>query len=126
MIKGRDEYNKRRLDSKIRHQTYNQNIAEFKSEQLATATREIENNAIPNPAEMLIGMIKEAKMILADPALTKGEYHKERQMYLALYKEYAALTGANAPTAQSMDMNVKQDETKSSKDITEELIIDNK
>ena len=121
-VAARDEYNRRRKETKKRHETYKSNIAAFKSKQLQRAQDEIEAGTMPDPAQLLITMIKEQQLRLAGEKLTKGENLKERQMLLLLYKEYAALTGANAPGSQTIDVAVEPEEPKSSSDIQDELI----
>ena len=120
---GRDKVNKRRKETRERHRDYRYNIASFKSQQLKATQEQIDAGIIPNPADMLISMITEQQLIVSGAELTKREHLNERQLLLSLYKEYAALTGANAPSSQTIDMNAQEAEVKTPADIREELIL---
>ena len=120
--KGRERRVKRQREGKERRQRYEDQLATLKTEQLETAKGYIESGEVPSPADLLMSMITEQLVTVANPELTTGELNKERELLMKLYDRYDKLTGASAPASQSISVSSSEDEEITPEQVQEELL----
>lgn len=121
LAEGRDRYNKRRQAAAKKRKEYELSLKEFKANQFEQAQERMESGEMQSPAEMLMDMIQTQTLAVNNPELTKGEQIKERELLLKLWDRYAALTGANAPSASQIDVTSTSTEEDKPEDIDAEL-----
>ena len=107
-------------ETKARREDYKKQLAQFKEEQMDT-TRAYMDAGMLSPAELLMNMLKEQQIAVANPDLSPSEALKERALLMQIYDRYDKLTGASAPTAQSIDIN-STEEVKTPEEIQKELL----
>lgn len=107
---GRDKYNSKQRQLRQRRQEYKEKLSDIKAEQLEIATESIESGDIPEPMQLLIDMIKEQRIALSNPDLKPNELLKEKDLMLALQKQYAVMLGAQAPSSQSVEVSKAEPE----------------
>ena len=69
---GRDAHNKKQSEARKRRQDYKNQLSEFKEQQLETAQSYIEAG-VPSPADLIMNMIQEQLIIVANPELKTAE-----------------------------------------------------
>ena len=121
MAAGRDALNKRRQQAAKKRKQYDLALKEFKAEQFNEAQARMESGDIRSPAEMIIDMIKEQELAVANPALTTNELKHEKELLIKLYDRYTALVGVNAPTAQQIDVTSKEEVEETPDSVAEEI-----
>ena len=97
-------WNQKQKEMAKRRKEYTQQLNEFKHDQLSTVTDQLAEGRVSSPADMLMKMIQEQELLMADPNLDEKNKFKEKELYLKLWDRYAALTGANAPSASSISV----------------------
>ena len=97
-------WNQKQKEMAKRRKEYTQQLNEFKHDQLSTVTDQLAEGRVSSPADMLMKMIQEQELLMADPNLDEKNKFKEKELYLKLWDRYASLTGANAPSASSISV----------------------
>ena len=121
-IEAGQKSNRKKAANAARRRNYQERLSELKADQLDIAQDYIQNKGVPSPADLLMNMIKEQMMIVANPELSNMESNKERNLLMSMWDRYADLTGAKAPNSQTIDVTSKIEEKDSPEQVQEKLL----
>ena len=122
MAEKRDERHRLAREHKANKAKYKQTLADFKASQHQEAQDRIASGEIPSPMEVMLEMIKEQTIIVANPGLDEAQPLKERTLLMQMNRDYAMMTGANAPSSQSVDVTSESVEEQSPEEVQAELL----
>ena len=122
MRMGTAKYNQSLKDRKERKIAYKDQVQSIKQMELSKVHMAIANGTQKSPAEALLNMMRNQEVFMNDPNTTPNQLHKERALYLDMYKQYAALTGVNAPNTQAVEMEVEESSEMTSDEVQAKLM----
>ena len=110
LAEGRERFQEGQRMRKKRRQDYTDRLSNIKAEQLNVAEEAINNGEVPEPMQLLLELIKEQRVVLANPDLSTAESNKERQLLLSMQKQYTDMLAAAAPSTQSVEIHKNEEE----------------
>ena len=86
------------------------------------AAEMMQSDELPQPIDVLAQMLKVQAIAMTDTTISPSLANKEKALYLDIYKQFVALTGANAPTASTVDVVVEVEDKMSPEDLQQALL----
>ena len=121
LAEGRERYAEARRTRKKRRQDYTDRLSDIKAEQLNVAQDAIESGEMPEPMKLLLDLIKDQQVALANPDLSVSEANKERSLLLSMQKQYTDMLAAAAPSTQSIEVHKSEEEELTEDDFAEKF-----